>query len=145
VAVEQNLINQTFKCSCDACLSDLAIRMHIELMLLVSFFVELMLLVSLFVALAIMIKLTGRLQRSWVERDLCVGDLRALSNIASGRSFDGPDLDQVERLGKRGFLTTTARGTCRMTLTGYVAILLRNTSARSKLADERARKGRAAV
>jgi hypothetical protein len=106
--------------------------------------IELMLLGSLFGALAIVIKLTGRLQRSWVERDLCVGDLRALSNIAS-RRIDGPGLDQVERLRKRGFLAETARGTCRVTLTGWVAILLRNTSARSKLADERARKGRAAV
>jgi hypothetical protein len=74
---------------------------------------------------------------SWVERDLCVGDLRALSNIASGRSFDGPDLDQVERLCKRGFLTTTARATCRMTLVGWVAVLLRKTSARRKPADKR--------
>ena len=76
-------------------------------------------------------------QRSWVERDLCVGDLRALSNIASGRSFDGPDLDQIERLCKRGFLTTTARATSRMTLVGWVAVLLRNTSARRKPADKR--------
>jgi len=75
--------------------------------------------------------------RSWVERDLCVGDLRALSNIASGRSFDGPDLDQIERLCKRGFLTTTARATSRMTLVGWVAVLLRNTSARRKPADKR--------
>jgi hypothetical protein len=74
---------------------------------------------------------------SWVERDLCVGDLRALSNIAFGRSFDGPHLDQVERLCKRGFLTTTARGTCRMTMTGWVAVLVRNTSARRKPADKR--------
>jgi len=71
--------------------------------------------------------------RSWVERDLCVGDLRALSNIASGRSFDGPDL----ALCKRGFLTTTARATSRMTLVGWVAVLLRNTSARRKPADKR--------
>jgi hypothetical protein len=107
--------------------------------------IELLLLGLLFGALAIVIKLTGRLQRSWVERDLCVGDLRALSNIASGRSFDGPDLDQVERLCKRGFLTTTARGTCRMTLTGWVVVLLRNTIARRKLADEHTPTGRAPV
>ena len=104
-----------------------------------------LLLVSLFVALAILIQLTGRRQRSWVERDLRVGDLRALSNIASGRSFDGPDLDQVERLCKRGFLKTTARGTCRMTLTGWVVILLRNTSARRKPADKRTPTDPAAV
>jgi hypothetical protein len=67
--------------------------------------------------------------RSRLERDLCVGDLRALSNIASGRSFDGPDLDQVERLSKRGFLKTTARGTCRMTLKGWTAVLSRHTIA----------------
>jgi hypothetical protein len=104
-----------------------------------------LLLVSLFVALAIMIQLTGRRQRSWIERNLRLGDLRALSNIASGRSFDGPDLDQVERLCKRGFLKTTARGTCRMTLTGWVVILLRNTSARRKPADKRSPTDPAAV
>ena len=113
--------------------------------MLLVFLLLSLLLVSLFVALAIMIKLTGRGQRSWVERNLCVGDLRALNNIAFGRSFDGPDLGQVERLCKRGFLKTTTRGTCRMTLTGWVVILLRNTSARSKPADKRASNDRAAV
>jgi hypothetical protein len=91
--------------------------------------IELMLLASFFGALGIVIKLTGRLQRSWVERDLRVGDLRVLSNIAF-RRIDGPAFDQVERLRKRGFLVKTAGGPCRMTLTGWVAVLLRNTSAR---------------
>ena len=96
--------------------------------------IEVMLLGLLLGTLAIVIKLTGRLQRSWVDRDLCVGDLRALGNIGF-RGIDGPGFDQVERLAKRGFLTTTARGTCRMTLTGWVAVFLRNTSARGKRAD----------
>ena len=79
------------------------------------------------------------LMRSWVERDLHLGDLRALSNIASGRSFDGPDLDQVERLCKRGFLKTTARGTCRMTLSGWIATLLRYTFAKRARKEPRKR------
>ena len=95
------------------------IRMQFELMHLVLFFG----------ALAIVITLTGQLQRSWVERDLREGDLRVLRNIAF-RRIDGPGFDQVERLRQRGFLVKTARGSCRMTLTGWVAVLLRNTSAR---------------
>ena len=69
-------------------------------------------------------------QRSWVERDLCVGDLRALSDIASGRV--DPDFDQVDRLCERGFLAKTRKGRARMTLKGWVAIILRNTIAKSR-------------
>jgi hypothetical protein len=86
---------------------------------------------SLVGALAVVIKLTARLQRSWLERDLYVGDLRALSNIAFRRS-DKPASTQIERLRKRRFLAWAAKGTCRMTLIGWVALLLRNTSARSR-------------
>jgi hypothetical protein len=95
------------------------IRMQTELMLVALFFG----------ALAILIKLTGQLQRSWVERDLHVGDLRVLSEIAF-RRIHGPGFEQVQRLRKRGFLVKSARGPYRMTLTGWVALLLRNTSAR---------------
>ena len=92
--------------------------------------IELMLVALLFGALAIVIKLTSQLQRSWVERDLLVGDLRVLSDIAF-RRIDGPGFDQVQRLRKRGFLVKTARrGRYRMTLMGWVAVLVRNTSAR---------------
>jgi hypothetical protein len=92
--------------------------------------IELIMLVALlFGALAIVIKLTGHLQRSWVERDLWEGDLRVLSNIAF-RRIAGPGFDQVQRLRKRGFLVKTARGRYRMTLMGWVAVLVRNTSAR---------------
>jgi hypothetical protein len=91
--------------------------------------IELILLALFFGALAIVIKLTGQLQRSWVERDLWVGDLRVLSDIAF-RRIDGPGFGQVERLRKRGFLVKTARGPCRMTLMGWVAVIVRNTSAR---------------
>jgi hypothetical protein len=92
--------------------------------------IELMLLAVLFGVLAIVIiKLTGRLQRSWVERDLHEGDLRVLSDIAF-RRIHGPAFDPVQRLRKRGFLVKSARGPYRMTLTGWVAVLLRNTSAR---------------
>ena len=87
--------------------------------------IELMLIALFFGALAIVIKLTGRLQRSWVERDLQRGDLRILSDIAF-RRIHGPAFDSVERLHKRGF----AKPAIRMTLTGWVAVFLRHTSAR---------------
>jgi hypothetical protein len=70
------------------------------------------------------------MMRSRLERDLARGDLRALSNIAFGRSFDGPDLDQVDRLCERGFLAKTRKARARMTLKGWIAILLRHTIAR---------------
>jgi hypothetical protein len=73
--------------------------------------------------------LQGQLQRTWLERDLYVGDLRVLSDIAF-RRIHGPGFEQVQRLRKRGFLVKTARGPYRMTFTGWVAVLLRNTSAR---------------
>ena len=94
--------------------------------------IELLLLGSLLGSLAIVIKLTGRLQRSWVERDLRVGDLRALSDIAF-RRIDGPAFDQVERLCKRGFLRMPPGGLGRMTMKGWVAVLFRNTSARENV------------
>jgi hypothetical protein len=56
-----------------------AIRMDIQL-LLIGF---------AFSALAIMAILTGRRQRAWVERDLYMGDLRTLSDIAF-RRIAGP-------------------------------------------------------
>ena len=43
--------------------------------------IELVLIALLIGGLAVVIKLTGRLQRSWVERDLQRGDLRNLSDI----------------------------------------------------------------
>ena len=91
--------------------------------------IELVLIALLFGGLAIVIKLTGRLQRSWVERDLQRGDLRILSDTAF-RRLHGPAFDSVQRLRKRGFLVKTARGPYRMTLTGWVAVFLRHTSAR---------------
>jgi hypothetical protein len=100
---------------------------------------ELILLAFFFGALAIVIKLTGRLQRSWVERDLYVGDLRILKDIAF-RRIAAPGFDNVERLCKRGFLVKTDQRQyrCRITPMGWVAVLLRNTSARrvTKLADQ---------
>jgi hypothetical protein len=92
---------------------------------------EFIFLALFFIALVIVIKLTGRVQRSWVERDLYMGDLRGLSDIAF-RRIHGPAFDQVQRLRKRGFLVKSARGPYRMTLTGWVALLLRNTSARHR-------------
>ena len=91
--------------------------------------IQFMLFAVFFGALAIVVKLTSQLQRSWVERDLWEGDLRVLSNIAF-RRINGPGFDQVQRLRKRGFLVKTARGRYRMTLMGWVAVVVRNTSAR---------------
>jgi hypothetical protein len=70
--------------------------------------IELVLIALLIGGLAVVIKLTGRLQRSWVERDLRRGDLRNLSDIAF-RRIHGPAFDSVQRLRKRGFLVKTAR------------------------------------
>lgn len=75
-----------------------------------------------------MIKLTGRRQRSWVERDLHVGDLRVLSDVALRRTVRPPSI-VVHRLGERGFLAT-GRGRPRMTLKGWFAVLSRYTVAR---------------
>ena len=70
------------------------------------------------------------LARSWVERDLHKGDLRVLSEVAFRRTAR-PHLGPVERLYKRGFLAQTTSGPCcRMTLTGWVAVLLRHIWAR---------------
>ena len=90
--------------------------------------IELVLIALLIGGLAIVIKLTGRLQRSWVERDLQRGDLRILSDIAF-RRIHGPAFDSVERLHKRGFVKPAIRP-YRMTLMGWVAVFLRHTSAR---------------
>ena len=68
------------------------------------------------------------LLRSWVERDLQVGDLRVLSNFAFRRTH--PPSAVVDRLCERGFLAKTERGRTRMTLKGWIAVLLRQTVAR---------------
>jgi hypothetical protein len=52
--------------------------------------IALPLVASLVGVLAIVIKLTARSQRSWLERDLYVGDLRTLSNIAFHTGFTLP-------------------------------------------------------
>ena len=89
--------------------------------------IELVILGFAFAALAIVVKLTGQRQRTWVERDLYFGDLRALSDVASRRTVR-PASAIVDRLGKRGL--RTARGSPRVTLKGWIAVLLRHTSAR---------------
>lgn len=91
--------------------------------------IELVLLGSALAALAIVVKLTDQRQRTWVERDLYMGDLRTLSDVALRRNVRPPSVI-VDRLYKRGFLKRTARGSCRMTLKGWVAVLLRHTLAR---------------
>src|SRR5262245_65708031 len=71
------------------------------------------------------------LTRSWVERDLHVGDLRVLSDFAFFRN-DRPPSAVVDRLCERGFLAKTARGRWRITLNGWIAVLLRHTLARDR-------------
>jgi hypothetical protein len=68
------------------------------------------------------------LLRSWVERDLHVGDLRVLSEFAFGRTRS-PSI-VIDRLSERGFLAKTERGRTRMTLKGWIAVFLRHTFAR---------------
>ena len=72
--------------------------------------------------------LQSSLPRSWVERDLYVGDLRALSGFAFFRNRYPPSI-VVDRLCKRGFLATTERGRPRVTLKGWIAVLSRRTIA----------------
>ena len=47
--------------------------------------IELVILGSAFAALATVVKLTGQRQRTWVERDLYMGDLRALTDASVAR------------------------------------------------------------
>jgi hypothetical protein len=91
--------------------------------------IELVILGSAFAALATVVKLTGQRQRAWVERDLYMGDLRALSGVAFRRNIRPPSII-VSRLEDRGFMGRTGRGSCRVTLKGWIAVLLRHTSAR---------------
>lgn len=69
------------------------------------------------------------LARSWVERDLQRGDLSFLRDFAFFRNRCPPSA-VVDRLRERGFLATSARGRSRMSAKGWIAILLRRTSAR---------------
>jgi len=64
-----------------------------------------------------------------VERDLQRGDLSFLGDFALFRNRRPPSA-VVDRLCERGFLAQTERGRRRMTLKGWVAILLRRTFAR---------------
>ena len=75
--------------------------------------------------------LWSSLVRARLERDLHLGDLRVLSDVAFGRTAR-PHFNPVERLCKRGFLVETNRGPrCfRMTLKGWIVIFLRYTCAR---------------
>ena len=91
--------------------------------------IELVLLGFAIGALAIGIRLTSQRQRAWVERDLHMGDLRALSGVAFRRNVRPPSI-VANRLEDRGFMGRTARGSCRVTLKGWIAVLLRHTSAR---------------
>jgi hypothetical protein len=65
------------------------------------------------------------LVRSGAERDLQVGDLRILGDVAFRRTLR-PHFEPVERLCEREFLVKTNRAPrcCRMTLKGWIAILL---------------------
>jgi len=67
--------------------------------------------------------------RSWAQRDLHEGDLSRLSDFAFFRNRY-PASIVVDRLCERGFMAKTNRGRNRMTLKGWIAILLRKTFAR---------------
>jgi hypothetical protein len=86
--------------------------------------------VAVVAALAIVAKLTAQRQRSWLERDLQRGDLSFLTDFAFFRNRRPPSI-VVDRLSDRGFLAKTERGSPRMTPKGWIAILLRRTSAKS--------------
>ena len=80
-------------------------------------------------ALLILVKLIRHRQRSWVERDLQRGDLGFLRDFAFFRNRCPPSA-VVDRLRERGFLAKTERGRSRVTLNGWIAILLRRTFVR---------------
>jgi hypothetical protein len=73
--------------------------------------------------------LQSTLMRSRVERDLQLGDLRVLSDFAFFRNRYPPSI-VVDRLCERAFVAKTARGRPRMTLKGWIALVLRHTFAR---------------
>ena len=75
-----------------------------------------------------LLQLSG--MRSWVRRDLHRGDLGFLTDFAFFRNRRPPSA-VVDRLCERGFMAKTERARSRMTLKGWVAILLRRTFARS--------------
>jgi hypothetical protein len=67
--------------------------------------------------------------RSWVERELQPGDLSCLRDFAFFTDRRPPST-VVDRLCDREFMKVTSRGRRRMTLKGWMAILLRQTVAR---------------
>jgi hypothetical protein len=67
--------------------------------------------------------------RSWLRRDLKRGDLSFLTDFAFFRNRHPPSA-VVDRLREREFLAQTARGGSRMTLKGWIAILLGHTLGR---------------
>ena len=75
------------------------------------------------------VTLLGRLTRSWVERDLQGGDLSCLRDFALFRNRR-PASAVIDRLCERGFMAKTARMRRRITLKGWIAVLLRQTVAR---------------
>jgi hypothetical protein len=76
-------------------------------------------------------ELSGRSLAYWVKRDLHAGDLGFLKDFALFRNRPPPAV--VERLCERGFMAKTNGGRGRMTLKGWIAILLRKAFARKKL------------
>ena len=98
-----------------------SIHMHIEL-------VSIGATVAAIAALAVVAKLTAARQRSWVKHGLQRGDLTFLTDFAFFRNRRPPSA-VVDRLRERGFLAKTERGRKRMTLKGWLAILLRHTTA----------------
>ena len=65
--------------------------------------------------------------RSWLERDLHRGDLRVLGHFALDNDLVPSTV--VDRLCERGFLAKTEKGRPRMTLKGWLAVILRYTFA----------------
>jgi hypothetical protein len=63
--------------------------------------------------------------RLWLTRDLYRGDLTALSFARRGNVFD-IDLDQVNRLRRRGFLRHGLLGGLRVTMKGRLALVVRS-------------------
>lgn len=76
--------------------------------------------------------MSGRsLARSWLERDLRHGDLSFLTDFALFKNRYPPSA-VVDRLCERGFMVRPRPGRRRMTLRGWMAVVLRHTFVRAQ-------------
>lgn len=64
--------------------------------------------------------------RRWATRDLRAGDLTALRDVAKGRG--NPKDPRFNRLRNRGFVKESKTGTLRVTILGWLALLIKGAT-----------------